>query len=467
MQYDLIVIGGGPGGYVAAIRASQQGMNVALVEKNELGGTCLNRGCIPTKTLMHTANLYRELRESAALGLTGNVQYHFSQMQQRKNEVTAQLRTGITQLLEANQITVYHAVATIVDAHTVQAGDNTLTGSNLLIATGSVPAVPPIPGASLPGVVTSDALLEGDGLDCQRLLIVGGGVIGVEMASIYAALGKQVTIVEAAEKILPPMDREISQNLAMILKKRGVEIYTASLVSEITQEAQGLCCRFQTKKEEKSVAADVILLSVGRRPCVDSLFGGDFSLACTERGYLAVDEQFRTSVPNIYAIGDIIGRMQLAHAAEAQGLAAVAFMQGESAAVRYDLVPSCVYTAPEIATVGLSAEEAKRAGRAVVTGKYVMNGNAKTVIEQQERGFVKLVFAQEDEVLLGAQLMCARATDLISELTTAIAMGLTRTQLAQTMRPHPTFSEGITEAAEAAAGHSIHTMPARKAVRSK
>lgn len=462
MQYDLIVIGGGPGGYVAAIRASQLGMKTALIEKNQLGGTCLNRGCIPTKTLMHTANLYRELQESSLLGLTGTVHCDFSAMQQRKNEVTAQLRGGIEQLLQANQVTVYQEKATILDGHTVQADEQTLTGRYLLIASGSVPAMPPIPGADLPGVVTSDALLEQDGIDCQRLLIVGGGVIGVEMASIYAALGKEVTIVEAAEKLLPPMDREISQNLAMILKKRGITIYTNALVSEIQQAEGGLICHFTTKKEDKQVEADCILLSVGRRPCTNLLFSEEFSVAQTEKGFVAVDEQFRTSEPSVYAIGDVIGRIQLAHAAEAQGIAAVEFMNNVPVSVRHDLVPSCVYTTPEIASVGITADEAKKEGRAVITGKYVMSGNAKTIIEQQDRGFVKLVFDEKTEVLLGAQLMCARATDLISELTTAIATGLTRAQLAHTLRPHPTFCEGITEAAEGAIGQSIHTMPPKK-----
>ena len=232
MQYDLVVIGGGPGGYVAAIRASQLGMKTALVEKRELGGTCLNRGCIPTKTLMHAANQYRESADWADLGLQlEGRQYDFAGLHQRKNAVIGQLRDGIAQLLKANKVDIYQAAGQIVDGNTVIAGEETLTAGHILIAAGSVPAVPPISGADLPGVVTSDGLLEQQGVDCQRLLIIGGGVIGVEMASIYNALGKQVTIVEAAERILPPMDREISQNLSMILKKRGVEIYTGAMVS--------------------------------------------------------------------------------------------------------------------------------------------------------------------------------------------------------------------------------------------
>lgn len=464
MQYDLIIIGGGPGGYVAAIRASQLGMKTALVEKGELGGTCLNRGCIPTKTLMHSANVYREADEWTSLGLyLSGRGYHFNEIHQRKNEVVSQLRDGIVQLLKANQVDVYQALGQIIDQHTVQAGEEILTGHNILLAAGSVPAVPPIKGADLPGVVTSDALLEQDGLDCQRLLIIGGGVIGVEMASIYASLGKEVTIVEAAERILPPMDREISQNLSMIMKKRGIEILTGALVSEIIKVENGLQCRFTHKKEEKTTEADVVLLSVGRRPCTANLFGAGFAVELTEKGFIAVDEQFHTSVANIYAVGDVIGRIQLAHAAEAQGIAAVEYMSGrQQASIHYDLVPSCVYTTPEIASVGITADEAKKMGREVMTGKYVMNGNAKTVIEQQERGFVKVVFDKESEVILGAQLMCARASDLIAELTTAISLGLTRQQLTRTIRPHPTFCEGVTEAVEGVEGRAIHTMPTRR-----
>lgn len=464
MQYDLVVIGGGPGGYVAAIRASQLGMKTALVEKRELGGTCLNRGCIPTKTLMHAANQYRESADWTDLGLQlEERRYDFAGLHQRKNAVIGQLRDGIAQLLKANKVDVYQAAGQIVDGNTVKAGEETLTAGHILIAAGSVPAVPPISGADLPGVVTSDGLLEQQGVDCQRLLIIGGGVIGVEMASIYNALGKQVTIVEAAERILPPMDREISQNLSMILKKRGVEIYTGAMVSAIQKTDNGLQCCFTYKKEEKTAEADVVLISVGRRPCTAGLFAEGFAVAQTERGFVEVDGQFRTSVPTISAIGDVIGRIQLAHAAEAQGIAAVEYMQGlEQASVNYELVPSCVYTTPEIASVGMTADEAKKAGRDVVTGKYIMNGNAKTIIEQQERGFIKVVFDKETDVLLGAQLMCARATDFISELVTAVSLGLTREQLARTMRPHPTFCEGITEAVEGAGGHSIHTMPSRR-----
>ena len=464
MQYDLVVIGGGPGGYVAAIRASQLGMKTALVEQRELGGTCLNRGCIPTKTLMHAANQYRESADWTDLGLQlEGRRYDFAGLHQRKNAVIGQLRDGIAQLLKANKVDVYQAAGQIVDGNTVKAGEETLTAGHILIAAGSVPAVPPISGADLPGVVTSDGLLEQQGVDCQRLLIIGGGVIGVEMASIYNALGKQVTIVEAAERILPPMDREISQNLSMILKKRGVEIYTGATVSAIQKTDNGLQCCFTYKKEEKTAEADVVLISVGRRPCTAGLFAEGFAVAQTERGFVEVDGQFRTSVPTISAIGDVIGRIQLAHAAEAQGIAAVEYMQGlGQSSVNYELVPSCVYTAPEIASVGMTADEAKKAGRDVVTGKYIMNGNAKTIIEQQERGFIKVVFDKETDVLLGAQLMCARATDFISELVTAVSLGLTREQLARTMRPHPTFCEGITEAVEGAGGHSIHTMPSRR-----
>ena len=374
-----------------------------------------------------------------------------------------QLRDGIAQLLKANKVDVYAAEGKVIDGNTVQAGEETLMAGHILLAAGSVPAVPPIKGADLPGVVTSDALLAEQGVDCQRMLIIGGGVIGVEMASVYASLGKEVTIIEAAERILPPMEREISQNLTMILKKRGVTVFTSAMVSEICQNENGLVCHFTDKKGEQTAAADVVLLSVGRRPCTAGLFADGFTVEQTERGFIVVDDQFRTSVATISAIGDVIGRMQLAHAAEAQGIAAVEYISGQKeSSVNFALVPSCVYTTPEIASVGITADDAKKAGREVVIGKYSMNGNAKTIIEQQDRGFIKAVFDKESDVILGAQLMCARATDLIGELVTAVSLGLTRQQLGKTMRPHPTFCEGITEAVEAAGGHGIHTMPSRR-----
>lgn len=462
MQYDLIVIGGGPGGYVAAIRAAQLGLKTALAERAELGGTCLNRGCIPTKTLMHSANLYRELADADQMGIkvTG-AQADFKAMHARKTQVVEQLRNGVAQLLKGNGVDVLTGTAAFTSAGSITVNGETHTAKDFIIATGSKPAVPPIPGADLPGVVTSDEMLDTDACDYNELVIIGGGVIGVEMASVYNGIGRKVTIIEALDRILANMDREISQNLSMIMKKRGVAVNTASMVTGITEEGGRLTCTFERKGKTETVSADGVLICVGRRAVTEGL-NLEAAGVETERGRVKIDANYRTNVPHIYAIGDVTGGIQLAHAAEAQGIAVVEDICGVTRTADPNLVPSCVYTSPEIATVGITADEAKQQGKAVITGKYIMSGNGKSIIENEERGFIKLVFDAETEKLIGAQLMCGRATDMIGELVTAVSAGLTKAQLSLALHPHPTFCEGITEAVHAAGGHSIHTMPPRR-----
>ncbi len=462
MQYDLIVIGGGPGGYVAAIRAAQLGLKTAVAEKAELGGTCLNRGCIPTKALMHSANLYRELDGAEEMGISiSGKEAGFKAMHARKAKVVEQLRGGVAQLLKGNGIDVLEGTAAFTSPESITVNGEAYTAKNFIIATGSKPAVPPIPGANLPNVVTSDEMLDTDSCDYKELVIIGGGVIGVEMASIYNGIGRKVTVIEALDRLLANMDREISQNLSMILKKRGVAVNTAATVTGITEENGRLTCTFERKGAAETVSADGVLICVGRRPLTEGLNPEAAGIEL-ERGRIKVDAHYRTSVPHIYAIGDVTGGIQLAHAAEAQGIAAAEHICGMAATVNPNLVPSCVYTSPEIATVGITADEAKQQGLAVTTGKYIMSGNGKSVIENEERGFIKLVFDAQSEKLLGAQLMCGRATDMIGELVTAVSAGLTKAQLAMALHPHPTFCEGITEAVHAADGHSIHTMPPRR-----
>ncbi len=462
MHYDLIVIGGGPGGYTAAIRAAQLGMKTALAEKAQLGGTCLNRGCIPTKTLLHTAGLYRELDSAEKFGITvGSKSIDFKAMHARKTQVVEQLRSGVASLLKGNGIDIITGAAAFLSPNTIKVSGCEYSADKFLIATGSAPARPPIPGADLPNVVTSDEMLDTDACDYKELVIIGGGVIGVEMASVYSGIGAKVTIIEALDRILANMDREISQNLTMIFKKRGIAVNTASTVTGIAQENGKLVCSFTRKGAQEKVAADGVLICVGRRAVTDGLNCAAAGVKL-ERGRVLADADYRTSEETIYAIGAVIGGIQLAHAAEAQGIAAVEKMCGKAPGINPDLVPACVYTSPEIASVGITADEAKREGRSVITGKYLMSGNGKSVIEDQERGFIKVVFAADSEKIIGAQMMCGRATDMIGEMATAISSGLTRAQLAMALHPHPTFCEGISEAVHAAAGVSIHTMPPRK-----
>ena len=446
-DYQLIVIGAGPGGYIAALRAAKLGLKTAIVEKRDVGGTCLNRGCIPTKTLLHTAELFRETREGEKFGVTvQGAEVDFAAAHRRKAEVTEKLRSGIEGLFKQKKVDLIRGTGTILAPGQVAVGDQTYTADRILIATGSVPARPPIPG--LEHAITSDELLEGQERVFSSLVIIGGGVIGMEFASIYSALGCEVTVLEAMDRILPNMDREICQNLTMILKKRGVKISTGAMVTAVERGEDGLCTvRYTLKDQPCAASGEAVLCAIGRRPNTQGLFGEGFTVEM-ERGRILVDETFQTSVPGVYAVGDVSSRIQLAHAASAQATACVDALAGQTPLVDVTQVPSCIYTSPEIASIGITADEAKASGRAVKVGKYVMFSNGKTVIADGERGFIKVVADADTGVILGAQLMCQRATDMISQLTAAVVNGLTAAQLLRVMRPHPTFEEGVGEALE-------------------
>lgn len=464
-QYDLIVIGAGPGGYPAALKAARLGKRVAVVEKRELGGTCLNRGCIPTKTLLHTSGLYREIGKSAELGIRcGTPELDAEALWKHKEEVVGSLRDGIAQSFRKQKVTLFQGSGRITAPGSVEVTGadgtvNILSAVNILIAAGSKPASPPIPGAGLEGVISSDDILDKNRLGnepqgCyQRLIVIGGGVIGMEMATVYSDLGSQVTVIEAMDRILPGMDKEISQNLKMIMKKRGVDIHASATVKEIQSTGTALVCHYEEKGKPAEAEADGILISVGRRPDTRQLFAEELSgQVLNERGILQVDEHYQTPLPGIYAAGDAIGGVQLAHVATAEGIRAVEHMFGLPASQNLSVIPSCVYTDPEIACVGMTADEAKAAGIEAATGKYIMSVNGKSVLTRQERGFIKLVAEASTGKLLGAQLMCARATDMAGELGLAIGNGMTAKDVAAVIMAHPTFCEGIAEAAEVLLG---------------
>ena len=449
-NYDLIVIGAGPGGYEAALHAAKLGLKTALVERRDVGGTCLNRGCIPTKTLLHSAEVYHEAKEAETFGIhTENVGFNLPAVFARKQAVVEKLRGGVESLLKSAKVDVLRGTGTILGTGKVRVtnaeGSTEYECANILAATGSVPARPPIPGLEL--AMTSDELLDGAETLYKSLIIIGGGVIGVELATFYADLGCPVTIVEGLDRLLPNMDKELGQNLAMLLKKRGVVIQTGAMVKGVEKSENGLTVRFEQKGNPGAVEAEAVLCAIGRSPYSQDLFAEGLEVSY-DRRRLHVDEHFRTSIPGVYAIGDVSSPVQLAHVATAQGIACVDEIAGRKPGQDLSLVPGCVYTRPEIATVGITEAEAKDREIPVKTAKGLMSANGRTMILEGERGFMKLVANAETGKLIGAALMCERATDMISQLTAAMANGLTVKQMLGFIRPHPTFEEAMGAALE-------------------
>jgi len=456
-RYDLVIIGAGPGGYEAAVEAGRLGKMVAVIESGEVGGTCLNRGCIPTKALLHSAAIYRDAVTSSAAGvLSGDLSVDVAAMHARKEDVILKLRRGIDYLLKSGNIDLFKGKARICAPDEVHVDDGgtgkTIFADRILIASGGRPAIPPIEGRELANVMTSDDILSRRDAIFSRLAIIGGGVIGLEFATLYADLGSEVTVIEALDRLLPVMDGEVGQAMAAMLKKRGVKAIVSASVDRIEDAGgEGLRCCFTERGKAQSLTVDGILIATGRKPDLEGLFDPGLGIRI-ERGFITVDEDFKTSADSIYAVGDVTGGIQLAHAATAQGIAAVDRMFGTDVRVDLSTVPSCVYTDPEIASVGLTLDEALNRGLPAKASKYQMISNGRSVIDGLERGFVKIIYDSDTGRLLGAQLVCGRATDLVGELATAISAGLTVQQLASVIRPHPTYSEGLTKAFEAAAG---------------
>ncbi len=450
-DFDLIVIGAGPGGYEAVLHAAKLGLKAAVVEKRDVGGTCLNRGCIPTKALLHASGVYEEAKSGSALGVDAeNLSYDLPAMFAYKQQVVEKLRAGVEGLFKSAKVTLLRGAGTLTGPNTVQvAGENegVYTAQSILLATGSVPARPPIPGLDLPGVMTSDELLNGEGGAFSSLVIIGGGVIGMEFATFYSDLGVSVTVVEGLDRLLPNMDRELGQNLAMIMKKRGVQIFTGAMVKNLETTDAGLQVNFETRGQLQSVTGEKVLCAIGRSPYTAGLFGEGVNVEM-DRRRIHVNERLETSIPGVYAIGDVSSPVQLAHVATAQGIYAVNEIAGRKNEIDLSLVPGCVYTRPEIAAVGLTEADAKAQNIPVKTAKALMSANGRTVILNGDRGFMKLVAHAETRKLLGAQLMCVNASDMISQLSEAIAGGLTPADLLKAMRPHPTFEEALTGALE-------------------
>lgn len=466
-KFDVIVIGAGPGGYVGAIRAAKLGLKTAIVEERDFGGTCLNRGCIPAKAMIHAASLYREFQEAERFGIHAEgVSCHFEELLQYKEDTVSQLVQGVEQLLSANGVTVFRGKGRLCPEKRVQVlgADGALLSEigaeHVMLATGSKPILLPLPGMELPRVLTSDGLFQLRKLP-ESLVIIGGGVIGVEFAAAWSALGTKVTILEALPRLLPNMDKELSQNLKLILKKRGVDIHTAAGVKGVRMDGDDCVCTYQEKDEMQEARAEYVLCAVGRCPNTDGLFDAD-AVPAMERGRVLVNERFESSIPGVYAIGDLIFGTQLAHAASAQATAVAEALAGKAPSVNVSVIPGCVYTEPEIGTVGITEDQAKEQGISARTAKYVMSGNGKSIITRSERGFIKVVAEEGTDRILGVQMMCERATDMVGEFVTAIANGMNVHQLLSGMRAHPTYNEGVGEALEELCGGAVHVMPKKK-----
>ena len=464
----IVIIGGGPGGYVAAIRAAQLGAAVTLVENKYLGGTCLNVGCIPTKVLLHTSELLDLLKNDAKeLGITIS-DYHgdWPKLQKRKTKIIKKLVGGVNGLLKNNGITQITGTAVFVNKHQIKVisekQDQVTTGSQVIdfdfaiIATGSKPVIPPIPGSNHPDVITSDTALSLDAVPAS-LGIIGGGVIGCEFASIYNAFGCKVTIIEMLPEIVANMDPDIVKPLKEKLQKDGVEIFTGTRVESIQESAAGLAIATSSAAGEQIITVAKVLLSVGRKAELDTLELAQAGIQ-TARGAIVVNQKMQTNVPHIYAVGDCNGGVMLAHVASAEGIVAVETIIGKRSQIDFKTIPYCVYTKPELASVGMTEAQARDQGYEVKVGTFPMAVNGKAMIMGETTGVVKYVTDAATGEILGLHMAGPRATDLIVEGALAIRLEATVAELMATIHAHPTVGEALMEAAHAVNGEAIHLM---------
>ena len=448
----LLIIGAGPGGYECAVQAAAAGLDVHVVDSaDHLGGTCLGEGCIPTKCLCHTAEVIEHVRAAEAYGITTDLTgFNMSQAIQRKDQIVAQLRQGIQTLMQTPGITFHNGKARFIngDAHTVAVGEETLKADYVIVATGSVPKFLPIPGAHTPGVLTSTEMLQLTEVP-QRLCVIGGGVIGLEFARIFNTLGSQVTVIEYCKEILPNFDKDIAKRLRTALKKRGIEFITGAPVTAIhADEAQKglLHVSYEHRSAVHDALADVVLMAVGRAANVDSLNLAEAGIDFTPRG-ITVNEHFETSVPGVYAVGDVNGLLQLAHAATFQSYHVLDHILERPNHTDLSLVPAAVFTQPEAAMAGMTEQQVLDAGIDAATSKAMFAGSGKARAMGHPDGFVKVVYSKGDRRILGAHIVGPHAADLITELALAIQRALTLDDIAvRLIHTHPTLAEVVSAA---------------------
>lgn len=446
MHTPLIIIGAGPGGYETALLAAKRGLEVTLIEKGNVGGTCLNEGCIPTKSFCRNAQILDELKQADQFGISQlNYSFDFAAVQQRKEQVVSQLRQGVETLLTHKLIHFVSGTAQFVDAHTVCVESTTYSADHIIIATGSSAQMLPIEGADLPQVISSTELIQLTEVP-PRLCIIGAGVIGMEFASIFQSFGSEVTVLEYTKEILPRFDVDLAKRLRQSLNKRGIEILTQAAVERIEEGNGELHVHYTRKGKEEYISADRVLMAVGRKPNVDTLNLNEVGISYSARG-IQVNENMQTCIPHIYAIGDVTGGLMLAHVATHQGTKALNHLMQIPEQVQLNpAIPAAVFTTPEMATVGLTEEECKERGIEYSVRKSFFRANGKALCMNEPDGICKIIIDAQG-FLLGCHIMGAHASDLIQEACSLIALGGTVQQLSSTVHTHPTLNEILQTAA--------------------
>ncbi|AOF48934.1 MAG: dihydrolipoyl dehydrogenase [Tetragenococcus halophilus] len=461
IELDTVVVGSGPGGYVAAIRASQKGQKVAIIERENIGGVCLNVGCIPSKALIAAGHHYQDAKDSEAFGIkTENATLDFSKTQEwKENQVVNKLTSGVKGLLKKNKVDVIEGEAFFVDENSLRVihpdSAQTYTFNHAIVATGSRPIE--IPGFKFGGrVIDSTGGLALEQVP-EKLVIIGGGVIGAELGSAYANLGSEVTILEGTPQILPTYEKDLVKLVENDFKKRDVNIITSAMAKEAIDNGDSVTVNYEADGKQESVTADYVMVTVGRRPNTDEMGLEQAGVEIGDHGLLPVDNQGRTNVKSIFAIGDVVPGAALAHKASYEAKIAAEAISGEKVAVDYKAMPSVAFTDPEIVTVGMTINEAKEAGLDAKAYKFPFAGNGRALSLNKTEGFIRLVTTVEDDVIVGAQIGGVGASDMVSELALAIESGMNAEDIALTIHPHPSLGEITMDASELALGLPIHT----------